>query len=428
MTTEYAYPPDLARFVRERWAERPSTGAATAIPEFGRLNHLFSACFQASLLREEERPVTFRAILAPPELFSPDGAPPERLQRLAFIDSLALDASELLRLSVAADTQRTLIGVHEDSNSELRIWGLVNSGARWLRDTQGGRRAGAPLPDVPVVHVDAPGSLTVNRGQDLIARLRSGRLSGTRADPFDSTWLPERFTDLNEDFAARHEAGRKSSQATWAPIAPDLPRLISQRMMKRVISLLREARHGGTIIFVPMECAAPSAGEAFIDLKHRFAKPLRRSFLDVVISILSRLAQVHGAGPRPNDLVGWREFETTPDDELATLDEALFEIAHLIAGLAAADGAVVMTKLHDLLGFGGMITGRLPAVRRVARALDLNAESTVDEPVEKVGARHRSAYRLVAAIPGAIVIVVSQDGGVRFVAQKDERVTYWELE
>lgn len=64
----------------------------------------------------------------------------------------------------------------------------------------------------------------------------------------------------------------------------------------------------------------------------------------------------------------------------------------------------------------------------MARALDLNADTTVDEPAEKVGARHRSAYRLVAALPGAIVIVVSQDGGVRFVAQKDGRVTYWELE
>lgn len=428
MTAEYAYPPDLARFVQERWASSAATGSASGTPEFVQLNHLFAACYQASLLREEERPVTFRAILAPPELFSSDGAPPEQLQRLAFLDSLALDASELLRLSVAADTQRTLIGVHEDSNRELRIWGLVNSGARWLRDTQGGRRAGIPLPDVPVVQVDAPGSLTVNRGQDMIARLRSGRLSGTRADPFDSVWLPERFTDLNEDFAARHEAARKSSHATWAPLAPDLPRLISQRMMKRVISLLREARHGGTIIFVPMECAAPSAGDSYIDLKHRFEMPTCRTFQDVVISILSRLAQIYGAGPRPNDLVGWHEFETTPDDELATLDEGLFEIAHLIAGLAAADGAVVMTKLHDLLGFGGMITGRLPAVRHVARALDLNAESTADEPAEKVGARHRSAYRLVAALPGAIVIVVSQDGGVRFVAQKDGRVTYWELE
>lgn len=429
MTVGYAYPPDLARFVQERWANSAAAGTAAVVPEYVRLKLLLSACYQASLLREEERPVTFRAILAPPELFSSDGLPPEQLQRLAFNESLAFEASELCRLSVAADTQRTLIGVHEDPHGELRIWGLVNSGARWLRDTLGGRRAGAPLPDVPVVHVDAPGSLAVYRGQELVAALRSGRISGSRTDPFVSAWLPERFTDLREAMVARHEAARERSAATWAPLAPDLPRIISQRMMKRVISLLREARHGGTIIFVPSDYAASLTGEACIDLKYRFEMPpMQRSFLDIVASILSRLAQIYGAGPRPNDLVDWREFETTPDDELATLDEALFEVAHLIAGLAAADGAVVLTKLHDFLGFGGMISGRLPAVRHVAKALDLNAESTADEPAEKVGARHRSAYRLVAAIPGALVIVVSQDGGVRFIAQKDERVTYWELE
>ncbi len=421
----YAYPPDLARFAQERWLG----GSAAVVPKYNTLKQLFSACYQASLMREEERPVTFRVILAPPELFSPNGAPPEQLQRLALAESLLLEASELCRLSVAADTQRTLIGVHEDAHGALRIWGLVNSGARWLRDTQGGRRAGAPLPDVPVVHVDAPGSLAMYRGLELVAKLRSGRLSDTRIDQFVSAWLPERFTDLRDHMIARHEAARHKSDATWAPIAPDLPRMISQRMMKRAISLLREARHGGTIIFMPMECAHLSAGEACIDLKYRFeVPPMQRSFPDLVVSILSRLAQVHGAGPRPGDLVGWREFETTPDDELATLDEALFELAYLIAGLAAADGAVVLTKLHDILGFGGMITGRLPAVTRVAKALDLNAEAIADEPAEKVGARHRSAYRLVAAVPGAIAIVVSQDGGVRFVAQKDGRVTYWEHE
>jgi hypothetical protein len=73
-----------------------------------------------------------------------------------------------------------------------------------------------------------------------------------------------------------------------------------------------------------------------------------------------------GAHARHGEPVGWREFETTPDDELATLDEALFETAHLIAGFAAADGAVVMNNHHDILGFGGMISGRLPAVRSVA--------------------------------------------------------------
>jgi DNA integrity scanning protein DisA with diadenylate cyclase activity len=45
-----------------------------------------------------------------------------------------------------------------------------------------------------------------------------------------------------------------------------------------------------------------------------------------------------------------------------------------------------------------------------------------------MGARHRSAYRLAGALPGSVTVVISQDGGVRFVCQKGGRVTYWEQE
>ena len=77
-----------------------------------------------------------------------------------------------------ADPQRTLIGVRRDGEGGLRIWGLINSGTRWLRDVYGGRRAGAPLPPAPVVHVNAPGSIEAYKGHELIGKLQGGRLSG----------------------------------------------------------------------------------------------------------------------------------------------------------------------------------------------------------------------------------------------------------
>ncbi len=80
------------------------------------------------------------------------------------------------------------------------------------------------------------------------------------------------------------------------------------------------------------------------------------------------------------------------------------------------------------MGFGGMISGRLRDVETVWRALDLEGERVAEEETGDVGARHRSAYRLCGALPGAVAVVVSQDGGVRWVCQKDGRVTYWEQE
>lgn len=431
----YSYPADLARFVQARWSDVGERGAAAdPLPDIETLESFFSACYQASLLREEERAVTFRAILAPARRFPDHGMPPESLQKLEFARAFAFDSMELRRLSVATDTQRSLIGVRSDAHAGLQIWGLINSGSRWLRDVQGGRRAGAPLPPAPVVHVDAPGSMAAYKGHRLVARLQRGLLSGSRADPFASAWLPEQFTRFRDDLMARHDVAAKGALKhageSWAPLEPSLPRLISERMVKRVIAVLREARHGGTLIFVPVQSAQDlSTKDPYIDLKYKFrpGQP-HPSFPDLVVNILNRLAQRYGLHHRAGEAVGWDEFERTTDDQLEALDEALFEIAHLIAGLALADGAVVMTKAHDILGFGGMISGRLPAVRSIARAADLEGNRVTMEGAESVGARHRSAYRLASAVPGSVVIVISQDGGVRFVSQKDGRVTYWEQE
>jgi hypothetical protein len=434
---DYSYPGDLARFVRDRWRDVPEPlGGIDLLPDVATLEDFFSACYHASLLREEERPVTFRAILAEPALFASQGRPPEGLQRLEFSDSLPFDSRELRQLSVTADPRRTLIGVRREGERGLRIWGVINSGPRWLRDIQGGRRAAAPLPLAPVILVDAPGRLEAYKGYELVGKLQWGRLSGARVDLFGSAWLQNHFSRFREELMKRHEIARNCvrelSGESWAPLEPTLVVRIAERMMKRVISLLRDARHGGTIIFVPEENAADlSTADPCIDLKYRFANDLHQlSFPDLVVDILNRLAQFYGASDQSKrGPVGWREFEATTDDEIATLDEALFETAHLIAGLAAADGAVVFSKHHHkLLGSGGMISGRFPAVRSVARALDLEGEKVAREETGNVGARHRSAYRLAGALPGAVAIVVSQDGGVRFICKKDGRVTYWEQE
>jgi hypothetical protein len=274
------------------------------------------------------------------------------------------------------------------------------------------------------------------KGRELVGKLQGGRLSGSRVDPLASEWLPEQFTSFREELMERHEAARNRARELsgerWAPLEPTLRLRITERMMKRVISVLRDARHGGTVVFVPTEDAGElSREDPYIDLRYRFADDRARlSFPDIIVGILNRLAQLHGSsdhGQAPA-AVGWQEFEATTDAQIEKLDEALFDVAHLIAGLAAADGAVVMSKQNELLGFGGMISGRLPDVKSVARALDLEGEKVAEEGTGNVGARHRSAYRLAGALPGSVAVVISQDGGVRFVCQKGGRVTYWEQE
>lgn len=161
--------------MRDRWRDvpKPSSGA-DLLPDTAVLEDFFSTCYQASMLREEEHPVTFRAILAEPDIFAPEGRPPESQQRLEFSRPLPFDPREFRRLSVAADPKRTLIGARRNGEEGLQIWGLIHSGTRWLRNIQGGRQPGPPLPPAPVAHVDAPGSIEVHKGYELVGKLQEG--------------------------------------------------------------------------------------------------------------------------------------------------------------------------------------------------------------------------------------------------------------
>jgi hypothetical protein len=194
---------------------------------------------------------------------------------------------------------------------------------------------------------------------------------------------------------------------------------LAQQMLKRIVATMRSAHHGGTIVIAPSNC---------LDEQHLFARHAftdadgRRRFRGLVLEILDVLAnQCSECGRSPIDL-----YRESQDPQIAELDEGLFEVGHLIASLAAMDGAVVLTKRFEILGFGAEIAGTLPKIDSVRRALDLEADQFVVEDIDGVGTRHRSAYRLCMASPETIAIVVSQDGGCRFVASERDSVTYWD--
>jgi len=149
----------------------------------------------------------------------------------------------------------------------------------------------------------------------------------------------------------------------------------------------------------------------------------RRRVLTLMVDVMNELARNGEAGCTD---VGWGTYEASPARQLAQIDEALFEVAHLVADLSHVDGAVVMNNCLEILGFGVEIAGESPEVVRVARAHDLEGTEREWVRTDRVGTRHRSAYRLCQALHDTLAFVVSQDGGLRFIRWHDDGVTYWE--
>ena len=172
-----------------------------------------------------------------------------------------------------------------------------------------------------------------------------------------------------------------------------------------------------TKIVDPMGSIRPKYWVKETRASHRF-----RELLFAVVQTLSEVGAEHGL-----KTVGWKDYQELEDERLARLDESIFECAHFLADLMAVDGALVVTDARDVIGFGAEIHGPSNRNEVVYRALDLEATELVEERADEAGTRHRAAYRLSRQHPECMIIVVSQDGAVRYVGNLNGKVTYWEL-
>jgi DNA integrity scanning protein DisA with diadenylate cyclase activity len=124
--------------------------------------------------------------------------------------------------------------------------------------------------------------------------------------------------------------------------------------------------------------------------------------------------------------ISWLDYQNSTDSRIAKLDEAIFEMSHLIAALSTVDGAVVLSRRFELLGFRAEIRCDFADIHMIARALDLEGKRFKNESTGGVGTRHRSAYQLCTELKDALVVVISQDGGVRFIRWNEDHVMYWD--
>jgi hypothetical protein len=405
-----AYPPDLARYVREHWP----AGQILAVSE-KTLCEVLSVAFQASLTSEEMRPTRFRLLLTSPESLPESGAPNEGVLRLKFSESRPLNADELRGLGPAVPFEAALIGASE-VEGKLRIWGIAHSGPAWLAPTWGGRSLVPNWSYDPIIHVTGPGHVVVRCAGKLVGALERGALVNATMDVFDSEWLPAMFAREREEVQREHAAGQARSSS---PTAADhsLVGRVGQHMLRRAIQLIRGARHGGMILI-----AESDGGSEHVGLKFRFdgGEPPRR-YRTLLFRILDRLA-----ADTTNPLVDWSDFARATNPDLEKLEQSVFEMSRVIASLAAIDGAVVLDKRFAILGFGAEVAGELPAPLRIWRALDVEGGQRELAMLEDVGTRHRAAYRFVRRHPRGLAIVVSHDGGVTFVANRADDVVFWE--
>ena len=334
---------DLALYVTDHWGDTRLSelgraidpGPEDALPDQNTLDHLISCCYQASLMREEDRPVRFRLILKEPGCFNSNDGPPTGLHRLQFGEPQPFDEGKLQRLSPATDFYRSLIGVRHGDREVLQIWGIVHSGSRWVQNVYGGRMIAPALPLSLVVYVTDPCRITVCKGPLTIATLNRGQIVPSTHEVFDSAWLSASFPSVRSRLWESHIAARDAAKKPWADLDPGIVNIIAQQVARRIISSVRNAGHGGTILVVPPEMVGQVIEEnPYLNIEYRVTdEATRKRFQTLLVDLMNTLAEVYGRKANKGKPVGWEEYVASSEESLALLDEAVFDLAHLFADL-----------------------------------------------------------------------------------------------
>jgi DisA bacterial checkpoint controller nucleotide-binding len=415
----HTYPRQLAERIWSTWINENRMHAA--IDSVETLDAFLSVAYQASLLREETRQVECRIAMLGLELV--DGPSMARIgfRLFRFTKPRIFAEQEIRRVAPATGFYRSMIAVQRGKNRAFEISGMIHTG-EWSRDlTIGIDDINYPIPDWLIIHVRGPGNLVICRGADRIATLLNGRIEGHGFDLFTSSWLGQRYRKLGDGFVGRPV----TSPHADIVVREDLVRNIGQSFLKRVIREIRNARHGGALVFVPRFLATPllkSGGP--LCAKYRIDEGCTESPFRMVLEDASRrLVQIALAKGRTS--VGWKEYLQWYEELPFTYSQRFLELACWLSDLTAVDGCLLLDHEFTVLGFGVEI--QIPGFEDeiVYQALDIEALECTLESVESAGTRHRAAYRLCREHDKCLAIVVSQDGAVKFVANHRQKVTYW---
>jgi hypothetical protein len=420
------YPRDLHSELQGRWVSTPFCDGwpAVELPPKPVLDELLDVCFQASMLTDERRPTVFRvAYIASGSPVMPNRSELSPVTRYNLIAPVPFTEAELQRLAPVADPRRVLIAV-EQAGERRQIYGLIDIGIAMWEKARHERNVAHPSPDALIVASSHPGELSISRGDRPVLRLRGGRivtptesvlLRGPVADFFDNAkdeFICNAWKQLGIDRAPAQDDGLAMAHVTF---------------VESILLYTAELHHGGTLLFVPEEITHDDARlKGRVSIK--YVLPSTRP-KDALVSAMSARLQLNAAAKRldvgrpirPEHMAEWWPH----CHALQRCEDVARDAARFIASLTAVDGAVVLTDMFRIIGFGAEVTANFSGTDKVHIAKDQEGRQTEEASFTEYGTRHRSAFRFAGSMESAVAFVMSQDGGVKALRQVGPRLLMW---
>ena len=461
---EYAYPDDrLVALTSERWRriqealhgsqetspselESKELAEKPAFPNQRLLKMILDVVYHASFRTEESRRIAVRVAYLPRGITETPGKYHLMHKPMAFTNPIDFTVDEVMRLAPALDATRSMILVCPselvvpDAEHALVIWGVYHQGSEWWRLLTGKESAAICPPNCLTVSSFSPGNITATTIGTIIFKLRDGHLEDTvlkftSSGPFSEGNVASYFGDavqlLYQDVCRTLGTAKYSDEEDM----DQTPAYRYFRTLENIANITAERKHGGAFIFVPERHYVDNTA-----VKNSLMIKYRIDASDIWEELVSECVaknRFYGLSfPRSEGHTSPTEIPGASASHLQSLmdwekkmksaEEKIAEFASFVSSLSLVDGAVVVTKKLEVLGFGAEITMDSPGPVDVRVAKEPFGKQYTRRPVTAYGTRHRSAFRLCRNFEDCLCLVISQDGTIRAVKAIGGNTYLWD--
>ncbi|MGN7612659.1 putative sensor domain DACNV-containing protein [Magnetococcales bacterium HHB-1] len=391
--------------VIELWHEG-SDGESQRLLDFDQVKHIMETVFLASLKREEDRPVQVSVgLLYPGEIQeSHHGA----FMLLELEKETPFSVDSLIKLAPAFDPTTTTIVVYPEGEErdQMTIWGSLFSSRRG-RNRFDPQTIHAKAPDMLVISSVKPGSLSIFRGDQIIARFNAGRFTEPTPTPFTASLIGWNLMRM----VKKHQEFKTFGVRYWRIYRDAVDRLLMEASKRG---------HGGTIVWLSEEMV--ETAKSWIVPKYVLEDS------NEGLPVIQQLCQMEQARIR---LLNHDSTETSLarktwhlDNQILEKKRRIVELVELLAQLTRVDGALIVTDRLRPLSFGSVLVAR-PWQEDAIFGSEDRAYPPEQVDLGKYGTRHNSAVNFVGKCPGSVAFVLSQDGPISALTRKDEETIYW---
>lgn len=354
------------------------------------LRAVLDSAFFMSLRTEEGHHYDLALVLVSNPRQLTELRPPWRVHPLG--SPLTFEADRLTKLAPALQGGKRFLVVQIDDIAPMIVGVGDAPEASWfLTEDQ-----------YPRVRVIGPGDMVFYRGDSAVFRYRAGRVDELR---------PDFFTSRDEPADAMRRIGQRLFDHWETPEQQSVNDIVA-RYLSNLIEHIAQIGHGGMLaVLAPDEALSEELRNAcsYQIAPLELGKSLVSDYEGAMVA--SQIDQ-RIMGPPP-DYAPRRALTTEELDQEADWREAQDAAeshSRTVAGMAAVDGAVLLTHELKVLGFGCKLPGLNGPAPRVLRAPDSPNDKPAEYDLTMRGTRHTSAALFAETRPGRMALTVSADG------------------